>query len=579
MKKNLLLGLVLVASTPLFAQKETEAKTQTPLVRGSWYKAAPATGTYGIDLAGAQQLVKGRKIAKTPVIAIISSGADIEHEALKNSIWNNPKEKADGIDNDQNGLVDDLHGWNFLGGKDGKFMEKTHRERDFEWLRLKDKYADIIFDGQQYFVYENGVRKTVPPPANVSEYKYYRSLISNASGALGASYDGKNLANIFKEYVTKWDKQIMAKFAGKERSQITADEALGTVYDKTKKNDSLTTVAASFVYLFGATTKGFLKRSNPDYVPTWELLYNNFHDKQVDFSKDSYAKTVKRIGDDGRASIVGDKPYDIKDTKYGNNQLFTPASGVGTMMSGLIAGNEVDGSGFSGILPQAKIMNLVVLASKGDPYPKDMILAMNYAVANGADIITLPQQSSFYSKEQKVWLNEAIRNAEKKGVLVIVSAWEKAEDLNKMTYYPSHANADAGKPYSNFMVVANSDAKGNPSSMADYGTKGLDMFVPSVAVYSAMPGDIYKLASSQGFSSSVAAGAAAFLKAYFPKLTGTQIKQLLMNNVTKMGDKEVEKSVIQGKKIVVDMYLYKQLCASQGILNLKNSVQAALKMK
>jgi len=579
MKRNLFLVLLWVASAPLFAQQQTDNKAQTPLVRGSWYKSAPATGTYGIDLSGAQQLVKGRKIAKAPVIAIISSGADIEHEALKHAVWINPKEKADGTDNDRNGYVDDVHGWNFLGGKDSKFMESTHRERDREWLRLKDKYADLISDGKHFYRYENGMRKEVAPPADMEEYKYFRSILYDAGGTLGASYGGYKLAYLFKEYVSKWDKEIMARFPGKDRSQITADEAMGTVYDKTKKQDSLTTLAATFVYLFGNTTKGFLRQKNPDYVPAWELLYNNFHDKQIDFSKESFDKLMKRIGDDGRASVTGDRPNDITDTGYGNNQLLTPASGVGTMMFGLIAGAEVDGSGFSGIIPEAKVMNLVVLGQKGDPYPKDVVLAMHYAIANGADIITLPQQSSFYSKEQRAWLNEAIRVAEKKGVLVIVPAWEKAENMDQAIYYPSHANADGGKPFSNLMVVANSDAKGNPSSMANYGTKALDIFVPAVGLYSAMPGDIYKQASSLSLSAGVTAGAAAFIKAYFPALTGTQIKQLLMNHATKMEGKEVEKSVIQRKKIVVDLFLYEQLCAAKGILNLKSSVQAALKLK
>ena len=113
-----------------------------------WYNCSfESDGVYGAEINRAYDFLKGRKIKKRPVVALIGTGMDVEHEDLKDAIWKNRKEKADGKDNDKNGLVDDVNGWNFLGGQDGKVMESTMREGDREFFRLKDKnYLDYMSD-------------------------------------------------------------------------------------------------------------------------------------------------------------------------------------------------------------------------------------------------------------------------------------------------------------------------------------------------------------------------------------------------------------------------------------------------
>lgn len=553
----------------------SEDKPSVPApVQGSWYKKAVASGSYGIDLQGAKDLLKDKKISKVPVIALIGSGADIEHEALQHAIWLNAKEKKDAADNDGNSYVDDLHGWNFISGKDGAFMEKTLRDADREWLRLKDKYADLLFDGTKYFVFENGSRKYLPPPLNMKEYDYFMNILKAQRTTIGNSYAGYTSAYFFKEYAEKWDKIISQSVPGKTRNEITVDEAQKLIVNGLDKQDSLGNIAATFLFLYGNMMKPYTK----DGLPGWDVIYNNFTNKQIDFSKKSYENNLAQFGNDNRATIVGDDPNNLNGGVYGSNQLLTAASGLGTLLSGIIAGKEVNATGFSGILPEAKLMHLVVSAQTGDPYPKDMVLAIRYAIHQGADIIVLPQQNRFYSAEQKTWLNGAFREAEKKGILVITPVWEAGEDIDKIAYYPSQVLSD-GKELTNLLTVANSDEKGLPFSTANYGKKEVSMLVPGVGIYSSLPGDVYKLANSAGLSSGVTAGAAAFLKAYFPKLTAVQLKQLLLSNVTSMKGKEVEKSTAKDGKSVVDQFLYEQLCQSAGILNLRNAVEAALKEK
>ena len=541
--------------------------------QGNWYKKAPSSGSIGIDLEGANALVKVLKVKKKPVVAVISSGADMEHEALAHALWVNSKEKLDQIDNDKNGFVDDLNGWNFISSRDGQFMESTLNEADREWLRLKDKYADIVFDGQGYFKIENGHRKYIDAPSDVQEYQYFKGILVSQKSILGNSYAGYTFAYIFKEYVTKWDKELLAKYPGKTREQISVKDVEHFLITPELKSDSLATITATVVLMYGNMMKSYVK----DSEPSWNLIYTNFLSRQIELAKNSFENNIAKFSSDKRENIVGDSSNDIKNSQYGSNLIFTPNSTLGTLMSGIVAGREVDNSGFSGIIPDAQLMNLVVSAENGDVYPKDLALAIKYAVNNGADIIMLPVQNRFYSLEQKQWIDKALRAAEKKGVLLITSVWEAAENLDNVNYYPSTILSD-GKELTNLLIVGNSDKSGVPASKSNFSADKLSMFVPSISIYGAMPGDVYKLTSSSVFSTGVAAGAATYLKAYFPKLNAVQIKKLLMDNVTKFPGIEVEKSVAKGVGgYVIDLFLFEQLCKSAGILNLKNSVEAALK--
>lgn len=152
MKKYFLLLVlsvcVSVANAQLIKQEEQTRKQQSDL---DWYNCSfSEEGVFGAEVNKAYEFLKGKKLKKRPVVALVGTGIDVEHEDLKQAIWVNPKEKADGKDNDKNGLVDDINGWNFLGGKNGQVMEKTTREGDREFLRLRDKYADYITSNGEF---------------------------------------------------------------------------------------------------------------------------------------------------------------------------------------------------------------------------------------------------------------------------------------------------------------------------------------------------------------------------------------------------------------------------------------------
>jgi len=97
----------------------------------------------GISLGKAYELLKNR-VSKTVIVAVIDNGVDTEHEDLRNKIWANTKEIPDnGIDDDHNGYIDDVHGWNFRGTKDGAIVENEQTGATQLYVAWKKKYDNV----------------------------------------------------------------------------------------------------------------------------------------------------------------------------------------------------------------------------------------------------------------------------------------------------------------------------------------------------------------------------------------------------------------------------------------------------
>ena len=548
-----------VADAQLIKQNE-EQKKQADL---DWYNCSfDKDGVYGAEVNKAYDFLKGKKIKKRPVVALIGSGMDIEHEDLKQAIWVNPKEKADGKDNDKNGLVDDINGWNFLGGKDGQVMEATMREGDREFLRLKDKYADYIFDGKNYNKVIDGKLTKVADPENIEEYNYYRNQVLPESPMAG-TYSGWQLTYVLKAYADKFDQMMKERFPGKELTE--ADFSI--CYDPKAPRDSLSEVS----FMMCAMGFGVYKTDK------WETVYAGIKSgAQIEQAKAEYERKVGQFGADGRKDIIGDNYLDINDNKYGNNVLLTADAAIGTMEAGIIVAKRENGLGGNGIMDQAEIMTLRV-AANGEPYLKDIALAIRYAVDHQADIIMLPVQNTLYPEDQKKWISEALEYAESKGVFCVTPAWEGAQDLAVETYYPNRWMTGK-KELTNLMVVCSSDKNGNPSMNSNYGAKEVDLYAPGMEIYSTYTGDTYQSGTGLGLAAATTVGVAALIKAYYPHLTGTQIRNILLETVTSRKDAEVEKGIVVDGKPTQDLFLFGDLCLSGGIINAYQAVVAADKL-
>lgn len=546
----------------LVKQKNVQTKTQSRL---DWYNSSPEDdGVFGAEVDKAYQFLKGKKAKTRPVIAVIGSGMDVEHEALKSNVWTNPKEKLNEKDDDKNGYADDIHGWNFIGGKDGQVMEVTLKEGDREFYRLKDKFGGIIHYGDVFYTYVDGKRVDVPEPEDLAGYLYYRKCVAPES-PLAIKYEGIMTSYAIQEYARKFDKEMRARFP--EKTKFTGKD-LATCWDPNGPQDTMANIAMVML----AYAIGF---SGTD---DWEVAYKQYRDNtRVEQAKNEYVNLLRQAGDDRRKEIVGDDFRNINDRKYGNNVLLTSNAGNGTMMAGIIAGKRgVEGRN-NPIVENAEVMPLVVSASAGEPYLKDIALAIRYAVDQHADIILLPQQNTLYPEDQRKWVSEAIRYAEQKGVLIIVPAWEMAIDLKQTVFYPNRW-MDGEKEITNLMVVSASGKDGNPAMNSNYGAQELDIYAPGIDILSTYTGDTYESGTSVLLAASTLAGVAALVKSYYPELTGTQIRNILLESVTSRKGVEVEKGIRVDNKVAQDLFLFEQLCLSGGIVNAYNALVAADKM-
>src|SRR5689334_15906181 len=121
------------------------ANEDTANVPKDWFLKDPeADHLQGISVEKTYMTLLKGKPSKTVLVAVIDSGIDIEHEDLKDVIWTNEDEIAgNGVDDDKNGYIDDVHGWNFLGGKDGKNVDEDTYEVTREYGRLKPLYEHM----------------------------------------------------------------------------------------------------------------------------------------------------------------------------------------------------------------------------------------------------------------------------------------------------------------------------------------------------------------------------------------------------------------------------------------------------
>lgn len=560
---NAILSIMLLLFAPSMAQtmKAQEYK-QSDL---DWYNLHPtADKVYGVGANEAYQLLKGRK-ARRVVVALIGSGLDVSHEDLKGKVWKNQREKPNDRDDDGNGLVDDIVGWNFLGGKDkagtNRSMNFTLNQGDREYFRLREKYADYVSDGKRFYKFDGDEMVQVDAPRNMKEYRYYRDTIVYES-PLASRYAGILAAKVVRHYTKIFDAKLRQRFPGQE---ITLKE-FETLYDKNAPKDSLADMSFMILGYSFPIAK----------TESWKKIYEvEMQGTPIRQAQQAYEAYLQKHGDDNRKEIVGDKPNDIRDTRYGNGQLLTEDANIGTMEASIIAGVRDNRIGGDGICNEALVMPLRV-ATAGDPYLKDVALAMRYAVDHGAKVVVLPSQNTLFPASERSWIADALRYAEQKDVLVIAPVTESSQDLGHTLYYPNRFMIP-GHELGNLMIVAPSDKEGKPSLSANFGRKELDIHAPGKEIYTAGVGNTYGLATGTGMAAASLAGSAALIRAYFPSLKAGDVRRLLNETATKPNDMEVEKTMVVNDRKVQDLFLYSDLCLSGGIVNVANAVKEAIK--
>ncbi|MNQ89242.1 Thermophilic serine proteinase precursor [compost metagenome] len=245
---------------------------------------------------------------------------------------------------------------------------------------------------------------------------------------------------------------------------------------------------------------------------------------------------------------MGDNPDDIKDTKYGNNIVFGPDKEEalhGTHVAGIIAQTRNNNIGGDGVANNVEIMTVRAVPD-GDEYDKDIALAIRYAVDNGAKVINGSFGKSFSPHKQ--WVFDAIKYAEKKDVLFVHAAGNEGDnlDLESNANYPNDSDDNKKEFASNVLTVGsltNIYGEGIISDFSNYGAFNVDVFAPGSEIYATIPNDKYKYEYGTSMAAPNAAGVAALIRSYYPKLSAKQVKQILMESGTPLPE-----NVLLGEK-------------------------------
>jgi subtilisin family serine protease len=258
-----------------------------------------------VDKAYAE-LLKGKKGQKV-IVGIIDSGVDINHEDLKAVVWTNTKEIAgNGIDDDKNGYIDDIHGWNFLGDAVHEQLEMTR----------------IVKKGPGTPEYDKAKAKLEEELKGLTPQKQQLDFIVNAE---------KTIATQLK------------------KKDFTLDEVKAIQSEDSGVNQA----KAMFIQILSNSTKAEFDKQIEEYN---DYVYGQLnYNLNVDF--------------DGR-KIVGDNPNDLKDTKYGNNNVVGPEpkeAKHGTHVAGIVAQIRGNNLGGDGVTNNAQIMTLRAVPN-GDEY-------------------------------------------------------------------------------------------------------------------------------------------------------------------------------------------------------------------
>jgi cell wall-associated protease len=476
------------------------------------------------------------KKGETVVVAVIDSGVDYEHEDLKSVMWINPGEIAgDGIDNDKNGYIDDVHGWNFIGNAKG---ENVHRD-NLEITRL-------------YASYKKEFEKADPGSLSAKDKKRYAEYKEIEEKVLG---ERKSLSETWptykalKESVAKVTKQL-----GKETG-ISLD-------DLEKVQPGPDQMLARLVQILkaqmgqGASFEGFIDQLNEAYDYFDERLNYNYN---PDFDP--------RI-------LVGDNYADVTEKYYGNNDVKGPDSNHGTHVAGIIGAVRGNDIGMDGIADNVRIMSVRTVPD-GDERDKDVANAIRYAVDNGAKVINMSFGKG-YSPYKKT-VDEAIKYAVKKDVLLVHAAGNDGSENDGKNNFPNDEYSKKGlfgpKFAPNWLEVGALNWEGDENLAADfsnYSGKRVDLFSPGVDIYSTVVGSKYDSYPGTSMAAPMVAGAAALIRSYFPDLSVVQIKSILMESAIKQNQKVVKPGT-DDEKIP-----FSSLSVSGGILNIEKAFEMAL---
>lgn len=577
-KQSILLFLLIFLNLSLFAQSKDV--TLPP----NWHHLDLKDGYFGISANRAYQELLQSKLPKAKiVVAVIDGGIETEHEDLKGLLWTNPNEiPGNGIDDDKNGYVDDIHGWNFIGSKKGNLAYDN-----LESVRIYRKFNSK---------YKSTINSKSLDSTEKEEFALYRKVASE----FGRKYDDAHQNFRVLSIINK----MIDSVAARNKKEIPSLDDIKNY----QVDDEIENQVKKIVQRGSRQSGGYDK------------FYKEIKDAYKQY--DIMLKYNLNPEYDQRAELVGDRYDDSSQRFYGNNDVMGPNADHGSHVAGIIAANRTNNVGINGIANNVEIMAIRVVP-EGDERDKDVANGIRYAVDNGARIINMSFGKGF--KWDKKAVDSAVMYAASKNVLIVHAAGNDNENIDRTPNYPTKyydtleaiayeknhreslkdliatakpqpsmrpgpygtpvANRTLKKPAldtakfklphaKNWIEVGASAYKNDAdlkASFSNYGKYNVDLFAPGFMIKSTVPKSKYEEFDGTSMAAPVVSGVAAVLMSYYPELTAEQVKDILMKSVVKV----TQKVKLKDEKGVSSKVWFTELCRSGGIVNLYNAIKLA----
>lgn len=491
-----------------------------------------------------------KKAKKTIIVAVIDTQIDKNHQDLQDEIWLNTKEIANNnLDDDQNGYVDDIQGWNFTAKKDSYIVWGN-----FEYVRLVREFqnkfenqTETTVSKDDLFYYKEYLRAKKKLE---EESSYYKTRLKSLEYSINIFPIAKDS---LRHYFPKEDYTY---------EQLDSLYKIHKINDKTfrqRRENNDRDLGAMIGFLM------FRLESNEQTLT--EVIESKIQ-------TDSIVNKNLNINFDER-KFIGDNP-NILEKGYGSKNITISKEGHrsfqdhNTKVSGIIAAKRNNNLGIKGIAENVKIMPLTISFS-GDEHDKDIAMAVYYAVDNGAKVINMSFIKEFSLRQQ--WVSEAFKYAEKHNVLLVHAAGNESFDIDKNPTYPSDNNFDGSAEIcNNFINVGSISTRLNTTFVSDfsnYGKENVDLFAPGEEIYTTAAGNTYKFDSGTSLAAPMVSGTAALIWSYYPNLTATEVKQIILDSGTPY-NLEVIVPGTKDKKVP-----FSELSKSGKVLNVYNAMKLA----
>ena len=496
-------------------------------------------GYYGASVEKAySQLLKGKKPKKKIIVAVIDVGVDITHPALKGMIWTNAKEiPNNGKDDDGNGYIEDVNGWNFMGDCSSETYDCVR-----EYVKFRREYEKSVDTLNEKAKFWRQMQKETD--LKVAEWQRIIKVLSPITEQL-------EVLNGYWSAILKKDTVYFKEISHRKMAD-------GATTDQINAQSKL------MAY--------FLKRDTI-YINQRTLSeIRDYYKEALALNKREY-ETAKAIIDVNDVDLFrkvspGDNSYSNDDIYYGNGDV-SAVNPHGTGCAGIIASLRTNAKA-QGITNAVEIMPIKVVTPVviGEERDKDVANAIRYAVNNGAKIINYsigkPQSP------QKQWVDDAIKYAEKNGVLIMASAGNDAQDNDVVEDYIGINFLDGSKATNVLKVGSSTFTSDLVSSFSNYGQESVTIFAPGNTITTLALDGGYYTDSGTSFAAPMLCGIAAMIWNYYPELSYKQVKDCL--------EKSVQYADVMVLKPGADVKVpLKNLCSSGGMVNAFVAIQMAQK--